>query len=234
MNPDSRVLELDTSVLEPWEIAARLDMMLAYPDVTSERMERLVNAACAEQIAVTIEAFPERRAQLISQYPNYKPGKVRVGRDTIDLRRDDVLLVGMAVLCLLRDKKTGHQIPLPPSISRRSVDQIISYLWLDGGRQDDAQHHDKIHDVERRKLNKRFPVAHLAAALQWLAQEKAAAGNIGTYDYQDLDFLRKWVVKAGEVAGYIRDTPRLGRMASKLIDIRWIEAGQVFAPVPVS
>jgi len=48
--------------------------------------------------------------------------------------------------------------------------------------------------------------------------------------YDDLDFLRRWVSKASEIAGYIRDTPQLEPMAKRLIDIRWIEVRQISAP----
>ncbi|MCB2047665.1 MAG: hypothetical protein KDE32_05480 [Novosphingobium sp.] len=73
-------------------------------------------------------------------------------------------------------------------------------------------------------------MAHLCAALASLANERHKEGRDDKYDYQDLDFLRRWVTLALEAAGHIRNTPGLQNMASKLIQIRWIEPEQVSAP----
>ena len=62
---------LDTSKLKSWEIAARLHMLVTYPGQKPERRERLVNAACADQIRVFLERCPAVRKTVIAKYPQY-------------------------------------------------------------------------------------------------------------------------------------------------------------------
>lgn len=221
---------LDTTHHEPWEIAARLDMLLAYPNVSATRMTRLVNAACADQIAATIKAFPEQRTELVAKFPNYDPAKNRTERKHITTAREEALRVGSAILPLIEESATGKSSPLPATMNRLSLDQIVPFLWPRKPDELESPYFDRMHDVEKRQLRLRFPVAHLAAALQWHAREKWAAGETLSYDYQDLDFLRNWVAKANEIAGYIKSTPGLKTMASRLLDLHWIEHGQVSAP----
>lgn len=224
-------LVLDTSILESWEIAARLDMLLAYPDVKPERMKRLINAACADQIRVTIKSFPQRRAELIKKYPHYNPQTTRVGKKNVRKQREDALLVGAAILSLIKEAATGAAPLLPQSMTRLSLDQIVRYLWTAREEGLEINYTDRMHDYEKRKLRSRYPVAHLAAALQLLARKREHGGEKGSYDYQDLPFLRHWVAEANVIAEQISATPGLELMASQLIQIQWIEPEQISAPV---
>lgn len=206
-------------------------MMLAYPDVSQDRMTRLVNAACADQIRVTIANDPERRDELIQRYPDYDPRKARVGWSKLRQRRDDALLVGTAILPLIKEAATGQSPHVPLSMTQLSIDQIVRYLWpqVDGECED--SYFGRMHDYEKRKLRRRFPVAHLSAALQLIARERAHNGEANTYDYQDPSFVRDWVTRANAIAEHIKATPALKLMASRLIQIDWIEPVQISAPV---
>lgn len=224
-------LLLDTSFLEPWEIAARLDMLLAYPDVSRDRMTRLVNGVCADQIRVTIESFPELRDELLQKYPDYDPRTSRVESSNLPQLRDDTRLVGAAILSLIQQTATGKSPTLPPPMTQLSIDQLVRYLWPRLNGECEASYSERMHDYERRKLRRRFPVAHLSAALQYIARERAHNGEANTYDYQDLSFVRDWVARGNAIAEHIKATPALKLMASRLIQIDWIEPEQISAPV---
>lgn len=216
-------LALDMRCYEPFEIGARLDMLLTYPRASPARMERLVQAACADQIAATIDAFPELPAELLAKYPAYGPRRVRVERKNIIALREDAHIVGTAILPFMKNAAIGETPLLPAAMTRMSIDQIIRYLWPRKAGEAEDVYADRLHDVERRRFRSHFPVCHLAAALQWVARERAAVGDLMSYDYQDIAFHRRWVAKANEMAGYIRATPPLALAASKLIDLVWIE-----------
>jgi hypothetical protein len=223
-------LVLDTSTSEPWEINVCLDVLLAYPTAKPDRVTRLISAICSEQIAATIEQFPDRRDELLEKYPDYDP-RIRVGYSALIPRIEDALLVGAVILPLIQETATGQAPRLPQSISQPSVDQLIRHLWPRRGRESELTYDHRVHDFEKRKYRPRFPVAHLCAASQMIAQQRAERGATATYNYQDLSFARERVTKAKVIAEHIKATPELKLMASRLIQIDWIEPEQISAPV---
>lgn len=223
-------LALDTSTSEPWEINVRLDVLLAYPTAKPGRVTRLIGAICAEQIAATIEQFPARRYELLERYPDYDPQN-RVEFSTLIPRLEEASMVGAVILPLIQETATGRPPRLPRSISQLSVDQLIRYLWPRRGRESELTYDHRVHDFEKRKYRPRFPVAHLCAASQMIAQQRAQRGAAATYDYQDLSFARERVTKAKVIAEHIKATSELKLMASRLIQIDWIEPEQNSAPV---
>ncbi|WP_221796219.1 hypothetical protein [Aquisediminimonas sediminicola] len=230
MADNQRELVLDTTRLEPWEIAAHLHIRLAYPSATAARTQRLIKSVCADRIAVMIEQNPESRSELLARFPTYNPRQVRTGREGIITNFEEAHRMGAAVLALVKEAATG-ELPVVNGQRRQlSLDFIVQYLWPNSANAGEEKYLMWVHDVKKRQVRKRYPMAHLAAALAWLAREKSAAGAPMELAYDDLDFLRRWVSKACEIAGYIRATPTCELMASQLIDLRWIEPGQVFAP----
>lgn len=216
-------LILDIRVMEAFEIAATLDAHLAFPQAREKTLQRKIRMFCADQISATIDTQPWRKTELIGRYPTYNPALFRDRPKNIQNRRDNALKFGKIVLTLLCEEATGRPSRLPQSCPRSSFDQIVRFLYP-------GEHPTQLHDIEKREIRSRFPVAHLCAGLQWLAHERAAASGYGAYEYQDIDFLRRWVAKASEIAELIRETSELTNIANALIDIQWIEPVQVFAP----
>lgn len=212
-------LVLDTRQLEPFEIGARLDIAIAYPNVSSERTARLVRAACADQIKVTLVEEPSLRAKLLKQYPEYNPAKIRVGRKNARAHRDEALRAGSLLLPLIKRAALGQDPCVPPTMTRMKIDQIVPYLWPANPDEPDDIYFERLHSIKQRQVRSRYPFIHLAGALQMLAR----IDSRDHYDCQDLDFLRKWVAASQLFARYIRNTPGLENVASKLIDIEWIE-----------
>ncbi|KUO56876.1 MAG: hypothetical protein APF78_05800 [Sphingomonadales bacterium BRH_c3] len=227
---NQRELVLDTTRLEPWEIAAHLHIRLAYPDATAARTQRLINSVCADQIAMMIEKHPGNRTELLARFPTYNPRKVRTGRESIITNLEEAQRMGAAVLALVKETATGEPPVINGQPRQLSLDFIVQYLWPNSASAGENKYLAWVHDVEKRQIRTRYPMAHLAAALEWLAREKSAAGDLMEFVYEDLDFLRRWVSKACEIADYIRATPQLKGMAEKLINLTWIEAEQVSAP----
>lgn len=146
-------------------------------------------------------------------------------------RLEDAYLVGEVILPLIQETATGQAPRLPTSMSQPSVDQLIRYLLPRGECEPEEPYLDRLHDFEKRKYRLRFPVAHLCAASQMIAQQRAERGATATYDYQDLSFARERVTKANVIAEHIKAAPALKLMASRLIQIDWIEPKQFSAPV---
>lgn len=230
MPDNQRELVLDTTRFEPWEIAAHLHIRLAYPDVRAPRRQRLINSVCADQIAMMIEKHPGSRTELLARFPTYNPRKVRTERKHIVAGLEEAQRMGAAVLALVKETVTGELPVINGQPRPLSLDFIVQYFWPNDASAGENKYLAWAHDVEKRQVRSRYPMAHLAAALEWLAREKSAAGDSMEFVYEDLDFLRRWVSKACEIAGYIRAAPQCELMASQLIDLRWIEPGQVSAP----
>lgn len=65
----TRELELDTRVLEPWEIGARLHMLLIAPGASEKRMRDLVTSACADQIRISAIVYFTSQADSLGWPP---------------------------------------------------------------------------------------------------------------------------------------------------------------------
>lgn len=217
---EQRVLNLDSKVLEAWEIAAILDSLLAYPTAKEERLRNIIEARCSQQIRVTIKAFPERRKELWESYPHYKARK-RTLTKNFQYYREQALLAGAVFLVMIQETATGPKPKVNPSL-----DALVRLNWPARKGECEDNYFTRVNDIEHRKVRARFPVAHLAAALQLLAFNEVggplADAEQGYYDYQDMVFLKRWVDVANELATYIRSTNGLETIASKLISLRWI------------
>lgn len=216
------IVELDARKLAAFEIAARLDALIAEPHVSPKRHADLVRRLCADQIAATIEAFPETRAELVASYPQYNPVTVRIQTNELQAKREDAFKVGALVLALVARTAVGRAARLPEQCRSVSLDQMIPVLWPRDERVDEEMYLMQVHDIERLKVRPRYPVAHLAAAMQWVARERTDNGETLTWDYQDLAFLRDLVARAQTMAMLIRATPGLENMANRLIELHWI------------
>lgn len=164
-----------------------------------------------------------RRMKPSSCWNNFHPCLPAIGQNgkRIIANLEEAQRVGAVVLALIRNTAPG----LPPrtNTKRMSIDLATRAFWPRLPGEDQERHEYRLHDIERRQIRPRYPVVHLAAALAYLARERAASGKDMTFSYTDLDFLRRWVAKADEIAGYIRATRGLEYMASKLIAIEWKE-----------
>lgn len=223
-------LVLDLSLFQPWEIAARLDVMLAYPNISKARAEKLIGSMCADQIRTTLEEFPELRERLLARYPCYNPFTNRTERRQITKRREAALFAGEIILALITQEHFPELVGKAPV----SIDQRMKLHWPMKEGEEEAAYLERLHSLERRQIRARYPIAHFAAALQNLAQEKFSKGEVGSYNYQDLDFLRQWVRRAVALEEYIRNTHALAGAASKLIPVRWIEPEQLSDPSSTS
>ncbi|HKX23424.1 MAG TPA: hypothetical protein VJM81_09140, partial [Rhizorhapis sp.] len=100
-------LVLDPNREETWEIAARLHTVLAYWGNRPDRIERLVDAACADQIALLIEEEPERRQELLEKFSRYPVVGDRTGREKDILYLEEAYQSGRVFLALIKETATG-------------------------------------------------------------------------------------------------------------------------------
>lgn len=210
-------LLLDPS-LEPSETAALLHIPLAYPTATPQRSQKLIDSIRSDRFVMLRHDAPDEAGLLLEQFPALARHN-RTERKGIIANFEEAQRMGAVVLALIRDTVPG----LPPRTvgKRMSIDLATKALWPRLPGEDRERYEYRIHDVERRQIRPRYPFAHLAAALAYLARERAASGKDMTFSYTDLGFLRRWVAKANEIAGYIRATRGLERMAEQLVDIEW-------------
>lgn len=208
-------LILDSS-LEPSETAALLHIPLAYPTATPQRSQKLIDSIRSDRFVTLRHVAPDEATLLLEHFPALAGGN-RTERKGIITNFEEAHRVGAVVLALVRDTVPG----LPPRANgkRMSIDPATKAVWSRLPGEDRERYEYRIHDIKRRQTRPRYPVVHLAAALAYLARERAASGKDMTFSYTDLDFLRRWVAKADEIAGYIRATRGLEYMASKLIAI---------------
>jgi len=191
---------LDAAALKPFEIGARLDALLCYPRWSAERQQRVADAICARLVAHSIEVDPSRKANLWGAFPKYTMSRSRASLKTLDERRNDALRAGLAFLPLLKKAAIGK---LPKS--------------------QEKDYEDFLHDRAKHGLRRFYPIAHLAAANQYIARERSGEADRAPFEYQDLDFHREVVRRANEYAGYFTAMPRWGNIADALIPIQWRE-----------
>jgi len=137
---------------------------------------------------------------------------------------------GRAVLTLIKATDTG-QLPIFRGEQRHlTLDFTTQILWPRRANEDEETYLQRVHSLEQRKVRGHYPVAHLAAAWAYLANEMGPTGAPTVYSYLDRNFHRRWVAKANQFAESIRKTRGLENMAEQLIDIRWIEPKQDSVP----
>lgn len=217
------IVEYDARVLAPFEIAARIDALLAEPFVSPKRHAALVRRLCNDQIAVELETHPGRRAELQASYPQFDPARDRTQTHAVHGKREDAFRVGALVLALVAETAIGRPARLPPGCRSVSLDHMIRALWPREHDEDEDTYFTRVHNIERLKVRTRYPVAHLAAAMQWAARELHAGAGTPVWDYQDLGFLKNLIAQACHFAMLIGATAGLENMACQLIELRWIE-----------
>jgi hypothetical protein len=140
------------------------------------------------------------------------------------------LKAGRVFLCFIEEVASGSPPKLKGEEFMPTFDRLVPMFWHQKAGEDGECYRDRLHDIEKREIRSRFPVAHLAAAIEMLALERNSAGGDDRYNYQDHEFLKQWVLKACRIADHIRTIPECELMASRLIDLRWAEAEHVSAP----
>lgn len=212
---------LDSRALQPFEIGARLDALLCYSTWSAERRERIADAICARLFAFSIAQDPALKSELSRKYPRYaKQNRTRL--NSLDGRREKALRVGMAFLPILKEPATG-ELPLLHGQKRRlTLAEIVRFIWPERQRGPDFVYEDWLKDREK-DVRLYRPIAHLAAAYQWIARERSGDQPSASFDYQDLDLHREAVRRANEFAGYFRSSPALKNIAERLIPLEWCE-----------
>lgn len=216
-------LVLDLGVLKPFEIGARVDALLCYPNWSFNKQQRVADAICASLVAHSIADDPSRKADLWRRFPRYKKSASRASLATIQDRRDDALTAGLAFLPLLKKAAIGELPILRGRQKELSFREIARFLWPPRGGGAEVNYESRLNDRQRHGLRKYYPVAHLAAASQYIAQERSGTEPAAPFDYQDIDLYREVVRRANEYAGYFAAIPRLGNIADALIHIEWRE-----------
>ena len=212
---------LDTRVLHPFEVGARLEALLCYSTWSAERRDKIADAICARLFAFTIAQDSTLKAELSRKYPRYAKHN-RTKLDSLDGRRDKALRIGAAFLPHLKEPATGELPELYGQRRKLTLSEIVRYLWPKRHAGPNFVYEDWLKDREK-DVRLYRPIAHLAAAYQWIARDRAADRPSAAFDYQDLDLHREAVRRANEFAGYFRSSPALKNIADQLIDIEWRE-----------
>src|SRR5579884_1687641 len=212
---------LDTRALEPFEIGARLEALLCYSMWSVERRERIADAICARLFAFSIAQDPTLKEELSRKYPRYAK-RNRTKLHSLDGRREKALRVGVAFLPMLKEPATGELPELCGKKRRLTLAETVRFIWPERLGGPDFVYEDWLKDREK-DVRLFRPIAHLAAAYQWIARERSGDGRSATFKYDDLDLHREAVRRANEFAGYFRGTPALQSIAEQLIELDWRE-----------
>lgn len=200
-----QVAVFDLASSAPFEIGARLDALLCYPTWSAGRRQRVSDAICAEIIAYTIELEPHRKRELWAAYPQYRKSRTRSAFSSLPYRREKALTFGLAFLPLLKKAATGEMPILHGQQRELSRAEIARFLWP--SREDglEINYEDRLHD-RIKEMRGFYRIAHLAAAYQYIARERAGSNEAAPIDYQDLDLHRDVVRLANEFAAHFRAT----------------------------
>ncbi|MCB2047664.1 MAG: hypothetical protein KDE32_05475 [Novosphingobium sp.] len=117
-------LVLDTSKLEPWEIAALLDTLLAYPHAKLKRLQDVVTSRCAAQIRETIAYDPDRRKELLERYPAYNPARSRTSTGRMHEDHKNAQRAGAVFLAMIKDTAKGA----PPKFYGMPAKATLDFL----------------------------------------------------------------------------------------------------------
>jgi hypothetical protein len=218
----AHVIILDPNVMAPFEIGARLDALLCYSTWSMDRQQEIADAICADLFAQWIQIEPHRRAELYEARSQYRKSKKRASLAKLHDRREQVAEAGRAFLPLLKQAATGRLPIFNGEPGAFSMAQIARIIWppREGGFEE--HHLSRLHD-NMKALRSLRPIAHLAAAHQYVARERSGAEQAAFFDYQDLDFHREVVMRASYFADLFRSIPALGKIASGLVKIEWRE-----------
>ena len=209
---------LDNGLLEPFEIGALIDALLCYSTWPAERVKGIATAICADVVQGWAEAAPQIR----SEYPHYKKSLNRTSLRLLHHRREKALQFGLAFLPMLKEAVTG-QLPIFNGRQRPlSEAEIVRFIWPDPAAHRDFSYDQWLHD-KRKELRDHRPIAHLAAAFQYIARERSGSSEATAFDYEDRDFQREVIGRAIQFASYFRTTQALKRIGDRLIDIEWRE-----------
>lgn len=212
---------LDAKQLQPFEIGAQVEALLCYPTWAAERRSKIADALCARLFAFSIAQDPERKSELSRKYPRYAKSN-RTKLDSLDGRREKALKIGLAFLPMLKEPATGELPEFRGERRRLTLNEIVQFIWPERPGGPDFVYEDWLKDREK-DVRAYRPIAHLAAAYQWIARERSGAGRSSAFDYQDIDFHREAVRRANEFAGYFRATAALKNIADQLLEIDWRE-----------
>lgn len=209
---------LDNGLLEPFEIGALMDALLCYSTWPGERVKGVATAICADVVQGWAEASPHIRRE----YPHYKKSLNRTSLRALHHRREKALQFGLAFLPMLKEPVTGR-LPLLDGRERPlSEAEIVRFIWPDPAAHRDFSYDQWLHD-KHKELRDHRPIAHLAAAFQYIARERSGSNEAKAFDYEDRDFQREVIGRANQFAGYFRSTRALKRIGDRLIDIEWRE-----------
>ena len=212
---------LDERVLAPFEIGARLEALLCHPGKSPAERLLIADAVCADIILQKIDERPADAPELRARFPRYLKSKSRASLGTQARRWQQGFVAGAFFLRQMKPialRELGFAEAAGDLMSGR---QIAQFMWPpneDGYEQD---YESRLNDTVRHSIRKYHPVAHLAAAYEYLARLAAPEGMAATFDYENVDFHRLVVGLAQWFAGIIRKTPAMAGIARKLIDVEW-------------
>jgi hypothetical protein len=212
---------LDTRQLEPFEIGARIEALLCYSTWSAERREKIANAVCARLFTFSIHQDPSRKKELSRQYPKYAK-RNRTKLDSLDGRREKALKIGLAFLPMLKEPATGELPELYGEGRKLTLTEIVRFIWPERQGGPDYDYEEWLKEREK-DVRAYRPIAHLAAAYQWIARERSANESAAGFDYQDIDLHREAIRRANEFAGYFRGCPTLKKIADQLMELEWRE-----------
>ena len=211
-------LSLDNALLEPFEIGALIDAVLCYSTWPAERVKDVATAICADVVQCWAETTPQIRAK----YPHYKKSLNRTSLRSLHHRREKALKFGLAFLPMLKEAATGQLPILNGRQKSLSEAEVVRFIWPEPAAHRDFSYEQWLHD-KRKELRDHRPIAHLAAAFQYIARERSGRNEAAAFNYENLNFHREVVRRATEFSGYFRNIPALKPIGDRLINIEWRE-----------
>lgn len=219
----SNVVVLDASLLEPFEIGAHLEALLCHPGKTADDRQRIADAVCADIISQKIEAMPAEAASLRSRFPTYRKSVSRASLGSQAKGWDRGFVAGAYFLRQMKDTALREQGFAGDWSNPMSGRAIARTMWPANDEGYEVNYDSRLNDTLKHSIRTYYPVAHLAAAYQYLGRIADSEGIVAEFDYEWVGYHRMVVQLADRLAGYIQLTPGMGGVAAKLIKIEWRE-----------
>jgi hypothetical protein len=218
-------VETHPIVLEPWQLAVKLDVLLCCPNASAGRRQTLCDAIGAQMVGVTVEQvrrdFPEELAACIADlsatYPDYIAEARRRISERFRFLRQRAMRVGLIILPLISKAAIGQFPNLVERARQPTLNEVARYVLRTDGRPHDE---DSVHQFLKAEVRPWYRVAQLAVAFQLMAREYADRGAVMSFDYQDTPFFAEVLRRADEAADHIRATPAAKGIASRLVSLR--------------
>jgi hypothetical protein len=216
---ESRTFLLNSTILEPFEIGAKLLAIACYPATDeNDALQKAAEALCADTIRIKCTEYPESAQQWRDAYPAYSAIDERESRRrlrTFSNRLQRRMLAARMSLGFFERAITGKEPRLPNGMKRHSLNELSKLVM-------EQTHQSVPENFEHRIWRPSRPVIHIAAAMQVIARASEPNSVAVGYPLDDLPLHRLVIEWAAFHEKMVLADPRFGVDTDQLVRVRLV------------